>query len=131
MASRHLDDLAEPVKQAAQGLLRSAKSQGFEVLIYCTLRSLAEQAALYASGRTVAGPILTCARPGESLHNPDANGDSWAFDCVPMVGGKPQWGNLDALAVVGSIGEAHGLTWAGRWRGKLRESVHFQMTKTI
>ena len=30
---------------------------------------------------------------------------------------------------MGEIGEACGLQWAGRWRGALRESVHFQLDR--
>jgi peptidoglycan LD-endopeptidase CwlK len=129
MASRSLDDLAQPVRQAAQGLIEAARLAGIDLLVYCTLRTNAEQAALYASGRTVRGPVLTCARPGASMHNPDASGKAWAFDAVPMVGGKPQWDDIHALAKVGALGEAEGLTWAGRWTGAIRERVHFQMQK--
>lgn len=129
MASRRLEDLAQPVQSAAQGLLKAAALRGFDVLIYCTLRSNAEQAALYASGRTVAGPLLTNAKPGSSMHNPDASGKAWAFDAVPMVAGKPQWSNDEALETMGELGEAAGLEWAGRWRGSLRERAHFQIKR--
>lgn len=128
---RSIESLAEPVRLAAQGLLREAALQGFDVLIYCTVRTLAEQAALYASGRTVKGPILTCAKPGESLHNPDADGKAWAFDAVPMLAGRPLWGDPKALQKMGVIGEAQGLLWAGRWRGKFTEQAHFQITKQV
>lgn len=96
-------------------------------MIYCTLRSNAEQAQLWASGRTTPGRILTNARPGQSLHNPQSDGKAWAFDAVPIRQGKPQWNNANAIALMGLCGEAVGLEWAGRWRGKLKERVHFQM----
>lgn len=127
MASRSLDALAQPVKTAAQGLLTAASAQGITLLIYCTLRSREEQAALYASGRTVEGPILTNAPPGMSLHNPDGNGQAWAFDAVPIINGKALWNDKSALTAMGVLGEAQGLQWAGRWRYPLRESVHFQI----
>ena len=101
------------------------------LLIYCTLRSDAEQAALYAQGRTAPGVIVTNARAGESLHNPDANGHANAFDAVPMRGGKPLWDDRDALLKIGQLGEAAGLVWAGRWAGKLRERVHFQASPAM
>ena len=105
--------------------------QGFDVLIYCTDRSPAEQAALYASGRTVKGPILTNAGPGLSLHNPDADGKAWAFDAVPLLAGRPLWTDSKALQKMGVMGEAQGLDWAGRWRGKFTEQAHFQIKKQV
>lgn len=127
MASRSLDDLAAVVKARAMDFVREAQARGLDVLIYCTLRSDVEQADLYASGRTRAGPVLTNARAGDSLHNPDKNGKSWAFDAVPLVAGKPAWDNVDLLVKMGCAGEAVGLQWAGRWTGRLRERVHFQV----
>ena len=47
MASRSLDDLAAPVKSAALAMLARCRAAGLEVLIYCTLRSNDEQAALW------------------------------------------------------------------------------------
>lgn len=129
MASRSLDDLAEPVKTAALDFLYATKEAGLEVLIYCTSRPLAEQQTLYAIGRTVPGKIVTGARPGESLHNPDAWGKSWAFDCVPMLHGKAMFNDLDLVQKMGLIGESVGLEWAGRWRGRLRERLHFQIQR--
>lgn len=128
MASRDLNDLAPPVRRAALALLEKCSEAGMDVLIYCTLRSASEQAALYASGRSVAGPILTHSKPGHSFHNPDKNGEAWAFDAVPMVGGKPQWSDAAALEKMGAIGEKCGLEWAGRWT-VFREKVHFQADK--
>ncbi len=127
MASRSLDDLAPPVKAAALSFLKIAGSDGLDVLIYCTSRLPAEQAALYAIGRTVPGKILTNAKPGDSLHNPDAFGKSWAFDAVPMLHGKAMFHDDALIDRMGLHGESAGLEWAGRWRGRLRERVHFQI----
>lgn len=129
MALRTLDVLAAPVREAAMRLRVLCQSEGIDLLIYCTLRQLSEQAALYAQGRTRPGPIVTNARPGNSLHNPDCNGQSWAFDAVPLVAGKAAWDNPALVERMGILGEACGLQWAGRWQGALREAVHFQMAR--
>ena len=129
MASRSLIDLAPSVRRAALELQEKAALQGIDVLIYCTLRSHAEQAALYAQGRTAPGHKVTFAKPGDSLHQPDENGHAWAFDAVPLVNGKAQWLDADLLQKVGEIGEACGLEWAGRWVGGVREKVHFQIRR--
>lgn len=127
MASRSLDDLAAPVRAGAVAMLAKCRAEGIDLLIYCTLRSNSEQAALYAQGRTKPGVVVTNARPGQSMHNPDKTGKSRAFDAVPLVNGKAAWDNAALVEKVGLIGEACGLDWAGRWRGPLRERVHFQI----
>lgn len=131
MASRSLDDLAPPVKAAALRMLELCRAHPvrgapLEVLIYCTLRSNAEQAALYEQGRTKPGQVVTNARAGESLHNPDKAGKAWAFDCVPMSAGKLLWNDLQAIEAMGELGKRAGLEWAGDWHG-FKERVHFQI----
>lgn len=133
---RAIRDLAEPVRKACvelctQALYPHDGGEAFEILVYCTLRTLQEQGRIYDIGRVFPGRILTNAKPGQSLHNPDENGQSWAFDAVPMIGGKPQWNNDELLNRMGHIGESCGLVWAGRWRGKLRERVHFEMKRGL
>lgn len=127
MASRSLDDLAPVVKARALAFIQECRACGLDVLIYCTLRSNEEQRALYRVGRELSGQILTNAKPGESMHNPDSNGHAWAFDAVPMVFGKPAWDNKQLIKSMGDCGESVGLEWAGNWRGPLREAVHFQL----
>ena len=129
MASRSLDDLAAPVRAAALAMLAKCQAVGIDLLIYCTLRSNAEQNTLYAQGRTMPGAIVTNARAGQSMHNPDNTGKAWAFDAVPRVAGKAAWNDAALVRRMGEIGEACGLQWAGRWRGALRESVHFQLDR--
>ena len=130
MASRSIDALEPSVRARAVAFLGACRARGLDdVLIYCTLRTLDEQAALFASGRTRPGPILTNARPGESMHNPDVNGEARAFDAVPSMGGKLLWSDVDSINLMGAAGEAAGLVWAGRWNGKIREKLHFQGAK--
>lgn len=113
----------------ARSLLSLCGSKGLDVLIYCTWRSGSEQLDLYAQGRTKPGRIVTWAKPGESLHNlmVDGRPASRAFDCCPMVGGRPVWDESSGLWVaLGLAGESVGLEWAGRWPGNKREFPHFQ-----
>jgi len=131
MASRSLDDLTDEMRELAVRHQELCLNAGFELLIYCTLRSNDEQTALYAQGRTLPGNIVTNAKAGESAHNPDDNGKSNAYDCVPLSNGKPVWTNTNDNDIalwnkVGTLGESIGLSWAGRWTGKLHEMAHFQ-----
>ena len=155
MASRRLEDLTpETQAMAREHVLRCAEA-GIELLIYCTLRDTHEQARLYRQSRTKeqvqvkmdqltargfpilarilkevgpqkAGPKVTGAGPGESFHQ-----YSRAYDCVPIVNGKPVWSsageNGKLWAKVGQLGKKAGLEWAGDWTS-FREFPHFQLT---
>lgn len=135
MASRALTDLTPSMQAKATHFLSACADAGIDVLIYCTLRSNEEQTKLYAIGRTVKGEnpkpskpmgdIVTSARAGQSSHNPDATGKARAFDCVPLLHGKAQWGDKVTYRKMGAIGKACGLKWAGDWQGSLKETAHF------
>jgi peptidoglycan LD-endopeptidase CwlK len=140
MASRSIDDLAPQMQVKADMFLQICDNVGLDVLIYCTLRPLAEQAKLYRQPRSTAkirataqrlrnaferpdladilmdvgpqqGPDVTNAAPGMSLHN-----YGLAFDGVPMIGGKPMWDSRhDSWQLYGECAREAGLVWAGDW----------------
>lgn len=124
MSSRSIDDLTPHMRELTVKFLDKCAQAGLDILIYCTLRSNEEQDALYASGRTISGPIKTNARAGQSSHNPDKMGKARAFDFVPMIHGKPQWNDKDLYLKAGILGESVGLKWSGRWSGRMRETAH-------
>lgn len=125
-SSRDLKELLPHVQVAAMLFLQNCSTVGLTVLIYCTYRPREEQAMVYASGRTIAGPILTWARPGYSWHE-------WrrAFDAVPLVSGKPIWhvdpNTIPLWQLMGDCGKRAGFEWAGDWSEEKREFPHFQM----
>ncbi len=155
MASRDLNDLIPEVKERAEQVqLACQQAAGFDLLIYCTLRTLEEQARLYRQSRNRAeidtkllkyrtrgfdflaeilegvgpcyGKHVTNAGPGESWHN-----YAQAFDAVPLLGGKPAWNYLDARSHWDAYGEAVrqvGLQWAGDWTS-FREYPHSQLNQ--
>jgi len=145
--SRKLEDLHPDLGPLAIKFLTQCELFGVDVVITCTYRSHAEQAELYAQGRTKPGKIVTWARPGESLHNvvgPDGMPSSRAFDFAVLRHGKIVWGtggdgidadptddNVDDLELwqkAGAVAEAVGLEWAGRWPKGKREFPHVQLT---
>lgn len=94
-----------------------------------TLRTFAEQDALYAQGRTKPGKIVTKAKAGLSYHN-----YGMAIDIVLIVGGKAVWdtktdfdgdGVSDWMEVV-RIFKEYGWEWGGDW--KFVDYPHFQKT---
>ena len=153
MASRDLKDLVPEASKKALLVQQACKEAvGFDLLIYCTLRPLEEQARLYRQSRSrkeidakmekmirrgfdylanvieSVGPCygrhVTNAAPGESWHN---YGEAW--DGVPLIGGKPAWNYLQAKSYWDAYGEAVrqvGMNWAGDWTG-FREYPHAQL----
>jgi peptidoglycan L-alanyl-D-glutamate endopeptidase CwlK len=104
--------------------------EGLDILVTCTYRSGKEQDELYAIGRTIPGRKVTNAKAGQSNHNFTLNGvpASKAFDIVPLVNGKAMWSSdHPAWVKAGAIGESLGLSWAGNWRGTMREYPHFEL----
>lgn len=126
MASRSLDDLHPIVAAKARAHLAACKAEGIDLLVTCTYRDPAEQARLFAQGRTAPGKIVTNARPGQSFHEYRV-----AYDVVPMRAGKPAWGtagaDMELWKRVGALGIAQGLEWAGNWT-RFKEYPHFQFT---
>jgi len=102
------------MQPAARAHLDACQANGLSVLVTCTWRSNAEQADLYAVGRTVPGKRCSCggklnelgtcdkhrmglrvtnAKPGESMHNKTLGElpASLAYDLVVLRYGKPVW----------------------------------------
>lgn len=94
-----------------------------------TLRTFAEQDAIYAQGRTKPGKIVTNAKAGFSYHN-----YGLAIDIVLLVNGAASWdtvkdfdgdGKADWQEIV-HIFKSFGWEWGGYWQFK--DSPHFQKT---
>lgn len=126
--SRSLDDLAPAFRPYADAFLAACKAAGLDILVVCTLRSMAEQTALYASGRTAPGKIVTNAKPGSSAHN-----YGLAMDAYPLIHGKLATNTPEGDQVsdpiwqqYGSIARSCGLEWAGDW-ATMKEAPHVQM----
>lgn len=121
MASRSLLDLRPIFRVRVEEWLASCEAVSLDILVYCTLRSEAEQAELYTHGRTAPGAIVTNARPGQSAHN-----YGLALDFVPLLHGRPQWAAGNALydhAI--DIAKAHGLESLNQ--SAFPEWAHLQM----
>lgn len=151
MASRKLEDLTDDVAANARRIVEVLDEVGVDLLIYCTLRPLEEQARLYRQSRPwskiknkildfqnrgygylaeileevgpCSGPHVTNATCGESWHN-----YAEAFDAVPLIGGKAAWNYFDHQAEWDAYGESVrqvGMIWAGDWTS-FREYPHAQ-----
>ena len=115
----HLKTLRAPVADLARQLLTSSP---VPLTIVQSFRSSAEQARLYAQGRTTPGAIVTNAKPGSSYHE-----YGLAFDVAILQDGKPTWPNdVPLWTRIGEQGEALGLVWGGRFPG-LKDYGHFEL----
>jgi peptidoglycan L-alanyl-D-glutamate endopeptidase CwlK len=123
--SRDLCDLEIGTRRKVMDWIAGCAGRGVEILVYCTLRTPAEQALLYEIGRTRPGKIVTNAPAWQSWHNYGR-----AVDAVPILHGKPDWTydqNERHWRVFAEEAERVGLEWAGRWE-RFREYVHVQDT---
>jgi peptidoglycan L-alanyl-D-glutamate endopeptidase CwlK len=121
MSSRNISDLHPLFQPKASEFLAATTKAGLDVLIYCTTRSMEEQAALYASGRTKPGKVVTRAQPGQSAHN-----YGLAFDGAPLIHGRIAWDDHEHWQIYGRIAADVGLEWAGTWPS-FREFPHVQL----
>jgi len=74
-----IDTLAPYFQKRVRGWCTEMVNSKIPPLIYCGRRTMEEQAALYAIGRSAPGKVVTKARAGESYHN-----YGLAFDWVPL-----------------------------------------------
>lgn len=121
MSSRSLTVLHPFFRPKAEEFVKAATAAGLDVLVYCTIRTMQEQADLYAIGRMKPGKIVTNAKPGESAHN-----FGFAFDGAPLIGGKIAWEDHSHWELYGRVAAEVGLEWAGNWV-HFKEYPHIQL----
>ena len=101
--------------------------KGVTVEVISGLRSWAAQAALYASGRTKPGRIVTKAKPGSSWHNYGLAIDLGLFKSGVYLDEKKPAEADKLYAEIGKIAAKLGIEWAGNWK-PFTETPHFQVT---
>lgn len=110
--SRDVSLLHPALQQKIKQLQRLCQEEGLELGIGECFRSVQEQDALYAQGRTEPGEIITNA-PGASYSSQHQWGI--AFDFFKNIPGHAY--DDDAFfARVGALGKSIGLGWGGDWQ---------------
>lgn len=100
--------------------------QGIYVCVAQGYRSIAEQNALYAQGRTRNGPIVTNAKGGQSNHNFGVAVDLCLYT---PDGSDVIWNvNADFKKVVAAM-KAHRFKWGGDWLFK--DYPHFELYNVV
>lgn len=109
-------------KLAAQ-LVEECKKHGLIIKIGECFRTVAEQDALYAQGRTVPGQKVTNAK-GSTYSSQHQWGT--AFDFFRNDGTGAYNENGDFFCRVGAIGKSLGLGWGGDWKSPV-DKPHFYL----
>ena len=119
--SRNTQDLLPYVQTMVNKWLALCKSSNLNILIYSTYRDNEAQNAEYAKGRTIPGTkITTKAKAGMSYHQYRI-----ALDFVPVINGKPAWGDKESYQLAAKLAKSVGLSWAGDWKNAF-EQAHLQ-----
>lgn len=116
--SRDPNELSDRMKPLYEAFKAKMEAEGYGFILTCTRRTKAEQADLYALGRTKPGKIVTW-----TMRSKHIDGD--AFDIAVKVNGKVSWDPINYQRP-GMIGESVGLTWGGLWKGK-PDYPHFEI----
>ena len=128
---RGIDKLHPELQVCVNKFLAECKKQGLNVLVTETLRTLEEQEALYAQGRTKPGNIVTNARGYQSPH-------AWgvSFDFCRNEKGR-EYDNSDGFfEFVGEIaktifdGTEYDLFWGGDFKSFV-DKPHIEMIKYL
>lgn len=120
--SNKIELLHPDLQVKARQLIALAMEHGFIIQLSQTLRTKAEQDAIYAQGRTTPGKIVSNAPYPQSLH-------CWgvAFDIVILdANGKATW-DTAFYKKVGPLGISLGLEWGGTWTD-FPDYPHYQLS---
>lgn len=131
-ANERLNKIDSRIAERMRNVITIAHSMGIYVIITQGLRTIAEQNALYAQGRTKPGKVVTNAKGGYSFHNfglavdfaiVDSTGKTvyWDTNADTNKDGQKDWYQ------VGKIGKDQGLEWGGDWTS-FKDIPHFQYT---
>lgn len=123
--SRDITLLHPELQAIIKSFLAGCQKAGLPVLVVETLRTAAEQDALYAQGRTKPGAIVTQCKGSDfsSCHQ-------WgiAFDFCRNVKGA-EYSDADGFfGKAAAVGKTMGLDWGGDWTG-FTDKPHLQMRK--
>jgi len=110
--ANNINDLHPRLQEIIPILKKNCEAQGLKIAIGECLRTVAEQDALYAQGRTTSGQIVTNAK-GSSYSSQHQWGIAFDFYRNDGTGAYNESGQF--FEKVGAAGKAVGLGWGGDW----------------
>lgn len=119
--------LLPKAQRAARQFMNAAKPFKYQVKILSGTRTYAEQAAIYAQGRTTPGKIVTKAGPGSSNHNFGIAFDVGIFDGKTYFNGatSAQMKAYDDLRKL-TKSKVPELDWGGDWKS-MKDKPHYEL----
>ena len=118
-SEKNLATVEPRLQKIGRELLRRLASEGLTFKVIQGRRTPAEQAALYAKGRTAPGPKVTWTLKSRHL-------TGHAIDLALFQGKNVVWESKHYTRA-GQIGEELGLVWGGRWKGGKTDKPHFEL----
>ena len=126
MIMRNTKQLCPELQEIIPKFLKACRDKGLEVRVTECYRTIDEQNALYAKGRTTSGGIVTNCK-GTDYQSPHQWG--LAFDFC-RNDKKDAFDNKDQFFdKVGKIGVTFGLQWGGNWTQGWVDKPHLQIAK--
>ena len=128
---RNINDLHPELQKKIVELKAACTARGIKIGFSECLRTVAEQDALYAKGRTTAGSIVTNCKGStySSMHQWGVAADFYLIMDVDGDGrtADDAFNNSTKLfEIVGKIAETIGLEWGGSWKG-FKDLPHIQL----
>ena len=128
---RNIQDLHPELQKKIAELQTACATQGIKIGFSECLRTVAEQDALYAKGRTMPGSIVTNCK-GNTYSSMHQWGIAADFYLIMDVDGDGETADdaynnaTNLFEQVGKIAENMGLEWDGSWK-KFRDLPHIQL----
>lgn len=121
-----LADLHPLLSKKVYAMDEALAPQGIIIRVTQGLRTVAQQDALYAQGRSLPGKIVTNAKGGYSAHN-----FGYAVDLIPGLRSVDNWtpnwnSSSDDFKIMAKAGIDQGLVWGGAWHSII-DPPHFQL----
>src|SRR5215831_248709 len=101
---------------AVRAAIEEMRRRGHYVTVISKRRTAAEQARLYAKGRSAPGSVVTekSGAPGDESKHQQGTAVDFAF--ISPVTGRPEQGEHYPWQLLGEVAKAHGLEWGGDWK---------------
>lgn len=112
-----LDPVHPVLALKVQQILIAMHVLGFPMIVTAGVRTVEEQQALYAQGRTAPGAIVTedDGVTHKSNHQVHEDGFGHAVDCAFLVENLPSWDPTHPWTLYGAVAMKIGLKWGGTW----------------
>jgi len=118
-----IEQLIPQVGAQLQLLLDAMKASGHPMRVTSTVRTWAQQTALYNQGRSTKGKRVTDAKAGESFHNYAVAADLCFEGADPWADKNPALWDL-----YGKTAQQFGFEWGGSWPPPaIKDRPHVQM----